>query len=160
MRLTVLRHGLAESTSRGGDFTRELLPRGIQQARLAGQSLTALNPRPDRVLVSPASRTLHTAQCALEELALPSECLQLEPRLYLASLDTLLDLVDLLDADDTRDSHDVPATHVLIVGHNPGLSELALRLGETLPTGELGTGEWRSVELVTSARSHDHSQKP
>jgi phosphohistidine phosphatase SixA len=75
-------------------------------------------------------------------------------------LDTLLDLVDLLDTDDARDSHDAQATHVLIVGHNPGLSELALRLGETLPTGELGTGEWRSVELITSARSHAYSQKP
>ena len=71
--------------------------------------------------------------------------LQFEERLYGADLDTLLDLV--LHLDDRLG-------HVVLVGHNPGLSDLAAHLSgryrESLPTGSFTTlqfshDSWRDI---------------
>ena len=133
MQLTLLRHGLAEPAAAGGDFARELDARGVAQARAAALALQHAGlPLPDCILSSPALRTRQTAMQVVQTLALDEASLQLEQRLYLASAETLLDVV--------RNLHPA-ARHVLLVGHNPGLSDLALRLGAVLPAGELATGE-------------------
>ena len=132
MHLTLLRHGLAAMISPTGDFARELETRGWDQARAAAVVLQQSGlPLPDRILCSPAMRTRQTAARVMQELALDEALLQLDQRLYLASAETLLEVVG-----EQRDPR-----HLLLVGHNPGLSELALRLGGALRSGELATGE-------------------
>ena len=132
MHLTLLRHGLAATLSTTGDFARELETRGWDQARAAAFVLQQSGlPLPDRILCSPAMRTRQTAARVMQELALDEALLQLDQRLYLASAETLLEVVG-----EQRDPR-----HLLLVGHNPGLSELALRLGGALRSGGLATGE-------------------
>lgn len=132
VRLTLLRHGLAEPAAAGSDFARELNARGIAQARAAALALQHAGLPPlDRILSSPALRTRQTALQVMQALALDEASLQLDERLYLASAETLLEVI--------RDQRG--ARHLLLVGHNPGLSDLALQLGATLPAGELATGE-------------------
>ncbi len=140
MRLSLLRHGVAETHSDAGDFERRLAPRGFEQARWAADRLQSLGVMlPDRVLSSPALRTRQTAETLIEGLALPPACLELISPLYLADLGTLTALIQGIATGGVAADADSPR-HILLVGHNPGLSELAQHLGAQLPTHELATG--------------------
>lgn len=155
MRLSLLRHGLAESLSLGGDLARELTATGREQARQAARLIAAtadLSERrlPDLILCSPAARTRQTANAVIAELRLAQSSLHIEPRLYLASVATLQDIID------TRQPR---PRHLLIVGHNPGLSELALQLGSLLSGDELSTGELLTLDYSAN-RSHARRQTP
>jgi phosphohistidine phosphatase len=146
--LTLLRH--AKSTwddPVARDFDRPLNPRGRRAAQTVGREMRAQGLAFDRVLASPAVRVVET----LEEIGNLDPAY--EPRLYLASTDTLLDLVR--GTDDRVNS-------LLVVGHNPGLEQLVLQLtrrGEgrlrdqaeikyptaTLAELSLAAEEWREV---------------
>lgn len=125
--LTLLRH--AKSTwddPVARDFDRPLNPRGRRAAQAVGKEMRARNIGFDKVLASPAVRVMET----IEEIGLGyGKALQphYDQRLYLASTDTILDLV--------RDSAD-RVNRLLIVGHNPGLERLVLLL-TTQGAGEL-----------------------
>ena len=116
--LTLLRH--AKSTwddPVARDFDRPLNPRGRRAARTLGSAMKAQGLRFDRILASPARRVVET----LEEIGAAFGPLEPEfdERLYLASTETLLEIVR--QCDDR-------ANRLLLVGHNPGLEMLALRL--------------------------------
>jgi len=116
--LTLLRHaksGWDDPVRR--DFDRPLNPRGRRAARTVGQAMKAQGLAFDLVLASPARRVVET----LEEIAAGYGAIEprYDERLYLAAVSTLLDLV--------RTAPD-EAGRLLLVGHNPGLEELALRL--------------------------------
>jgi phosphohistidine phosphatase len=149
--LILLRHaksGWDDPASR--DFDRPLNPRGRRAARAVGAEMKIQALAFDLILASPARRVVET----LEELALSYGPIEPEydARLYLASTTTLLDVVRL--APDT-------ASRLLVVGHNPGLEELTLRLSRSdrlrgevevkYPTGtmaeiELPVERWSEVE--------------
>jgi phosphohistidine phosphatase len=147
MRLSLLRHGIAETHSDTGDFERMLTPRGSEQARWAADRLQSHGAMlPDRVLCSPARRTRQTAESLLKALTLPPTCLELMSPLYLADLGTLTALIQgIAIASDAAVTG--PTRHILLVGHNPGLSELAQHLGAQLPTHELAAGALVSGEI-------------
>ena len=117
--LTLLRHaksGGDDLVSR--DFDRPLNPKGRRAAATVGRHLRSLGLEFDHVVASPALRveeTLSEVEAGLGRALAPA----FDRRVYLASADTLLDVV-----------HDLPdeATRVLLVGHNPGLEELVLML--------------------------------
>jgi phosphohistidine phosphatase len=116
--LTLLRHaksGWDDPVSR--DFDRPLNPRGRRAARTVGHEMKALGLAFDFVLASPARRVVET----LEEVA--SACGAVHPvydeRLYLPSIATLMEVV--------RSTPDA-VERLMLVGHNPGLEELALSL--------------------------------
>jgi phosphohistidine phosphatase len=88
------------------------------------QRLIELKLVPDLVLVSPARRAQQTAEVVARALALPARRVLREEALYLASA------ADLLTA--ARRSGPRVA-HLLVVAHNPGLSELVEQL---LPAGQ------------------------
>jgi phosphohistidine phosphatase len=119
-RLTLLRHGHAEPETDAGDFARKLDPRGHAEAHASGARLHALHLQPQLVLASPARRTEQTAKEIIASLELPPERLHLEARLYLADSDTITEI-----AARTADA----VHHLLIVGHNPGLSDCAAQFG-------------------------------
>ena len=117
--LTLLRHaksGWDDPVTR--DFDRPLNGKGKRAAAMMGRHLRTLGLSFDHVVASPAVRVMET----LDEIergygkALNTAW---DRRLYLASAETLLDVV-----------HELPDTFgdVLLVGHNPGLEDLVLLL--------------------------------
>lgn len=111
--LILLRHAHAEQADAGQDDARRpLSPTGQQEARDAGAWLRDQGLRPDRVLCSPATRTRQTLE-ALGDIGSPE--LREDSRIYEASVGDLIAL-----ADAHRD-----ANRLLLVGHNPGLEQLA-----------------------------------
>lgn len=99
------------------DHARPLNARGRASARAMRLAMRELGLAPDLVLVSSARRTLQT----LEALEPWDETPLIEPMdaLYLASARSMLDVL-----------HDVTETvrSVLLIGHNPGMHELAMIL--------------------------------
>ncbi|NCP17685.1 MAG: histidine phosphatase family protein [Erythrobacter sp.] len=96
------------------DIDRDLNERGRMGARLMGRHIRRLEQDWDMLLASPARRVRTT----LEEAALGIEP-RVEDRLYLASVETHLDLLKELGGD---------AQSVLIAAHNPGLQDVLLAL--------------------------------
>jgi phosphohistidine phosphatase len=122
--LTLLRH--AKSTwddPVARDFDRPLNRRGHKAARAVGLEMRALGLRFDRVVASPAARVIETLAGVAEGYGEALEP-ELEPRIYLATVDTLLELV--------RAGED-EVDRLLLVGHSPGLEGLALLLAGENP---------------------------
>jgi phosphohistidine phosphatase len=123
--LTLLRHaksGWDDPVRR--DFDRPLNPRGRRAARTVGLEMKAQGLAFDLILASPSRRVIET----LEEVAAGYGAItpEYDRRLYLAPLATLLDIV--------RHAPEA-AAKLLLVGHNPGLEELALSLARGDPDG-------------------------
>jgi len=103
------------------DFDRPLNRRGMKNAPLMGRRLRQMNVSPERVISSPARRARDTAQLLAAELGVAETEILFEPRIYDAGVADLVEIVRTLD-----DAWD----QVLLVGHNPGISELASLLGD------------------------------
>ena len=121
--LTLLRHAKSSWEAPAlGDLERPLNARGRETALAMGREMARLALAFDRVLASPATRVAETLDGLAEAgLAIAPDH---DRRLYLASARTLLDIVRAAD-----DRHG----RLLIVGHNPGLPELALLLARAGP---------------------------
>lgn len=111
------------------DFERPLNDRGKKSAPDMGRRLAKRKVKLDRIVTSPARRAFDTAYAIADALDFPVHLLAIEPRIYDAGVKTLLDVV----ASQPQDCESV-----MIVGHNPGFSELADRLSpkgmDELPT--------------------------
>ena len=122
--LTLLRHaksGWDAPVAR--DFDRPLNARGRKAARAMGREMRRLGLGFDRILASPAARVTET----LTELAQGyggAVATHFDETVYLAPPETLLALVR--GADDG-------ASRLLLVGHNPGMEQLAMLLSEAGP---------------------------
>ena len=114
-RLVLMRHGHAQQAAE--DFIRPLSARGKEAAAQAAEQFAAAGLQLDAVLCSSAQRALHTAEIVCEHCNLPPP----EERrdLYLAPASDYLDVLRGLP--DQQNA-------VLLVAHNPGISELARRL--------------------------------
>jgi len=122
-RLILMRHGKAERhAANGGDFERALADSGRADATVMGRVLAAAGLAPDLMLVSSARRTRETAEQVVESFARVSG--------DKARIEHLRDLyhADPEDIVQALDDHGDAATTVMVVGHNPGLHDLALRL--------------------------------
>jgi phosphohistidine phosphatase len=146
LRLTLLRHGQAQpADGRPQDFERPLTRRGAAEAREMSTRLVHRNLIPDLILVSPAERTWATAAIVAGTCELDSKQVECERELYLATPETVWRLL-------TR--REWGARHILVCGHNPGLSVLAGRLGPApqpgnLPTAGLATAVWTHASWTT-----------
>lgn len=133
-RLHLLRHAKASSDDRIEDRARPLSKRGREAARQIGQSLPhALGPV-ELVLCSSSLRTRQTAELVLAQFgAMPS--ILYEDVLYLATATVLARRLRRLD-------ESIGA--VLLIGHNPGLHELAAALASPKSAGysELAQGKF------------------
>jgi phosphohistidine phosphatase len=116
--LTLLRHAKSGWDDHAlADFDRPLNPRGRRAARTVGREMKTLGLIFEDVVASPARRVIETLH-EVAEVYGPIEP-RYEPRVYLASTATLLEIVQ--GSDDSSD-------RLLLVGHNPGLETLALLL--------------------------------
>jgi phosphohistidine phosphatase len=143
--LVLLRHGKSDWSVGGPDIGRPLAGRGRRQAPEAGRWLDTNIDRIDLAVVSPAERTRSTWELVAAELAAPPEA-HVDDRVYAATVEELLTVVQQLP--------DRMGT-VVLVGHNPGLEELASRLtGEdvSMPTSAIAVvdvvGSWSRAGRV------------
>ena len=115
-RLTLMRHADARWNDPAiSDLERPLNRRGIGAAQAMARRLRELELIPDLLLTSPARRTQQTADIVARELSLPARRVRREEALYLASA---ADMLKLVHATGPR------VAHLLVVAHNPGVSEL------------------------------------
>lgn len=117
--LTLLRHAKSDWSDRGQrDFDRSINPRGRRAALTMGTYLRREALGFDQVIASPAVRVRETL-AAIEEGLGRSLGAAFEQKIYMASAAILLDVIAAVPLD-TRS--------LLIIGHNPGLEDLALLL--------------------------------
>lgn len=150
--LAFLRHAKSSwSDPELSDRLRPLNDRGLRDAPQMGARLTARKLRPSLILTSPATRALATAKEIAKAVSYPLEFLQHEDELYLASPATLREVV--ARQDDRFQS-------LLLVGHNPGLTEICNVLLPTLDLANLPTAgvvalrssaiQWADVDPTNS----------
>lgn len=120
-RLILLRHAKTEADAPSGrDHDRRLDPRGLSDAAEVGGWLAAQRLLPEVVLVSDATRTRQTWDIVEAEFdGLPQPLVSHLPELYAAGPTQLLQSI--------RSTGEHPS-RLLVIGHNPGLHELALGL--------------------------------
>lgn len=119
--LLILRHAKAEADSYDGrDITRSLASRGKEDAARAGKVLRKLELVPDLIVTSPAVRTVETVTELLGKLHHQPPVVE-EPGIYEATAEALLGIIKKQNEGD----------RILLVGHNPGLEELIVRLVAT-----------------------------
>lgn len=145
-RLTLLRHaksGWDDGVER--DFDRPLNPKGRKAAQTIGREMKKLGLTFDAVLASPALRVKETIGEVEAGFGQPLDP-DYEQRLYLASVDTLLDIVH--QASDQVES-------LLLIGHNPGLETLTI----TLSTPNRLRGE-AEIKYPTATLAELHFDAP
>jgi phosphohistidine phosphatase len=114
-RLTLVRHAKSSWKNAAlADSDRPLSGRGKQDAPRMGAFLASQGIVPDIILASPARRARKTAQLLAAAIPAAAGRILLDPALYEASAEALLERVRALDE---------TWQHVMLVGHNPGLPD-------------------------------------
>ena len=141
--LSLLRH----AKSSWGDATlkdreRPLNARGKRDAPEMGERMRRAGIRPSLMLSSNAVRAWETAKIIANALGYPREFLQREADIYMASVTTLLEIIR---------QQDDGFNHIMVVGHNPGMTDFANELVpdliDNLPTAgtltfEIDSATW------------------
>ena len=115
-RLILLRHAKSDRPPGSSDRERPLNPRGRRVAPAVGAYLASEGLVPDLALISPATRTQETWALVAEHVAAPTETV---PDIYEALPEEVLAAI--------RRAPDTAGT-LIVVGHNPGIGELAAAL--------------------------------
>jgi len=145
-RLTILRHAKSSwSDASLADFDRPLSGRGRRSAPEMGRRLHERGEMPDLVISSPAKRAVTTARMACRELGYPESRIVEEKGLYLAGAAQIFGILRSLET---------LADHLMIVGHNPGLTDFANDLADahvdnlvtaSLFVVECDIGDWNEL---------------
>jgi phosphohistidine phosphatase len=154
-RLTLVRHAKSDwSLSGQPDWDRPLNRRGQRDAPEMARRLRARKLRPDRILTSPAVRAVTTATIMARELKVSAGRIRQDERLYLASPADLLAVIRELAGD---------AKHLMVFGHNPGLTDFANRLSagdriDNMPTCAVFTAlfnlkDWSALDWSSGAEA-------
>ena len=137
--LTLFRHAKSSWDNPSlEDHERTLSARGKRDAPKMGARLLAREACPSAILSSTAVRALATARQIAEALAYPLDELRTDRRLYLAGTQQILQLIM-----EQRDEW----AELLVVGHNPGLTDLANRLLPELRLDNLPTAGCVAMEF-------------
>jgi phosphohistidine phosphatase len=143
--LILLRHAKSSWTDSSlDDADRPLAERGKRDAPRMAERLKTRGAQPTLLLTSHARRALRTAEIVGRALGLGSGQMRTVRELYLASPDAIRGVLAAQD-----DAHDC----VLLVGHNPGLTDLVNELLPELALDNLPTAGVVAVELDASAWS-------
>jgi phosphohistidine phosphatase len=133
------------------DQDRPLSDRGKRDAPQVGKRLAKRHVMFDLILSSPATRAVATARRIARQLDYRRRDIVVNDRLYPGAMDDLLDVIQKLD--DKRE-------RVMLVGHNPGLEQLAHRFSREItemPTCAVAefafdTDSWSTVDRATLAK--------
>ena len=130
-RLMLLRHAKTEPDAPSGrDEDRRLDQRGHRDAAEIGAWIGRHPPFPSHIMVSHAVRALQTWEIAWEAMKdhVPAPAVELTPELYGAEVAQLLATI--------RNASVTDPKRLMLVGHNPGMHELAFALaGSGDPAG-------------------------
>jgi phosphohistidine phosphatase len=136
--LTLVRHAKSSwSDTHLSDGDRPLNKRGKRDAPVMGKRMVEHDIRPSLIISSPAKRAWSTAKLVAAEISYPIEFLQREDSLYHASIDEILGVIV---AQDNR------FNNMMIVGHNPGMTDFANFLSPGL-TNNLPTAGVVSLQI-------------
>ncbi len=116
-RLLLLRHAKSAYPTGVADIDRPLNDRGRDAAPLMGAYIAREGLVPGHALVSPARRTQETWEAV--RAACPDTAMETVAAIYEAPAGRILDAIR---------SAPTAADSLLVIGHNPGLGDLALRL--------------------------------
>lgn len=161
--LLLLRHAKSSWDEPGlEDSERPLAKRGRRAAPVMAQAIAARGWLPDAALVSPARRTRQTWKIVAKGLGEAAPEAEFVETLYMGSAEQLLAAL-----------HRAPAgaSRVVLVGHNPGLEDLAgalagpasdeaalSRMKAKFPTAALARftlqGEWAALAFGAAALTH------
>lgn len=122
----------------GRDFDRPLTERGRREAQDTGRAIVAAGVPPQRIIASSALRTRQTALILMDCLQLPADALQLLDSLYNAQSPALWSALGASASD---------GAPVLLVAHNPGISELARLLSDNPSLPAFRPAEWRTFAI-------------
>ena len=143
--LIIVRHGKSSwNNTQLRDFDRQLTKRGVIDSEEISKFIYAKEGRPGLILSSSASRAYETARLIAKHTN-SIEQLTKDKKLYLAWIDQLLNII-------YKTSDDVDK--VILVGNNPGLTELINHLGvrlDNLPTASAAcfyfdAKSWKEIE--------------
>lgn len=138
MQIWLLRHARAEDAAISGrDEDRRLCPGGRAAChKLQDWIRDFRGVLPGTLLVSPAMRTLQTAETALDRVGLPP--VEVEAALWNATVGELLDLIQRFG--------DNPQP-LCLVGHNPGLEDLVIWLCGGIPVPGMKPGTLAIIHI-------------
>jgi len=135
-KLTLVRHSKSDWSLPGQqDWDRALNKRGQRDAPEMARRLRARKLKPDAILSSPAVRALATATIMARELKVAASIVRQDERLYLAGPADMLSVIRELGGS---------ARHLMVFGHNPGITDFANRLSagdriDNMPTSAVFT---------------------
>jgi phosphohistidine phosphatase len=129
-RLTLIRHANAEQDSDVRDFERPLSRKGQNEALEMARRFQERGLVPDLILASAATRTRETAETFAKVLGVVPRLLQADDALYLAEGDYILSTIKGVGP---------RVSHLMVIGHNPGISAAAISLAPEAITSDLPT---------------------
>jgi len=142
-RLTLVRHAKSDWSLPGQqDWDRALNKRGQRDAPEMARRLRARKLKPDVILSSPAVRALATATIMARELKVAASIVRQDERLYLAGPADMLTVIRELGGS---------ARHLMVFGHNPGITDFANRLSagdriDNMPTSAVFTATFAILD--------------
>lgn len=135
-RLTLVRHAKSDwGDPRLEDFDRPLNGRGERDAPEMARRLAEAGLAPTLMVSSPAVRALATAKAFAKAFGYPVKKIRRADEAYLATPGTLLEIVRGTGG---------RSRHVMLFGHNPGISQFAALL-----TGDDSLGEVPTAAVVS-----------
>ncbi|MGB5455246.1 MAG: NUDIX domain-containing protein [Gammaproteobacteria bacterium] len=167
--LLIFRHGKAVAKTDADDFSRPITDKGKRGSQRMGVWLWQKDIRPDYIISSPAERAHVSAQKLCKAMGMDAASIVTDRRLYKADLKSLLIVLAQCPKKHNR---------ILLVGHDPGLTELLLYLlgghvpspddRKLLPTATLARllmpGNWKKLvfdcaQLKSLTRPNDLPKK-
>ena len=112
------------------DFERPLSRKGHGEAQEMARRFQERSLVPDLILVSAALRTRETADTFAKVLGVAARLLQADDSLYLADGEQILGAIRGVGP---------RVRHLMVIGHNPGISAAAISLAPEAVTGDLPT---------------------
>jgi len=128
------------------DFERPLNKRGHRDAPFMGELLLRKSTVPDLIISSPATRAITTARYFAAGMKYPLDKIETDERLYDASVSDITAVIHGVDPGVSR---------LMIVSHNPGLTDTADHLTgsvfENIVTSavlsvKFNTNDWNQIE--------------
>jgi len=136
----LVRHAHAEWPNWSGrDFDRPLTPRGEEDAARTARELRQAGHRPDLLLASAALRTRQTAEIIAQALEIAQGALRFDDEFYNSTPSALEDAL--------RRATRSATGCVMLVAHNPAISELARQLAGDRGAPGFAPADWRVLTL-------------
>jgi phosphohistidine phosphatase len=129
-RLTLIRHANAEHDADVRDFERPLSRKGQNEALEMARRFLERGLTPDLILASAATRTRETAETFAKVLGVPARLLQTDDALYLAEGEQIIATIRAVGP---------RVGHLMVIGHNPGISAAAISLAPEAIANDLPT---------------------